>query len=76
VPDVEAQREAFRVPVDDRHIRYVEYPDDRFSLRDPSRVGRLVEITICPGRSPEAMRTLFGSIARSVRHARHLGPTS
>lgn len=60
----EAQREALRVPVDDRHIRYLEYPAERFSVADPGASTVLVEITIFPGRSADAKRSLFASIAR------------
>lgn len=58
-----AQREAFKVPENDRQIRYVEYKPEHFQV--PPGVSEnhtLVEITIFPGRSIQAKRNLYREI--------------
>lgn len=58
-----AQREAFKVPENDRQIRYVEYKPEHFEV--PPGVSEnhtLVEITIFPGRSIQAKRNLYREI--------------
>ena len=60
-----AQREALGVPEDDRQIRYLEYPPERFAA--PPGKGddyTVVEISLFPGRSREAKRALYASIVR------------
>ena len=60
-----AQREALKVPEDDRQIRYVELDPLRFTV-PPDRTAdfTLVEIAMFAGRSPEAKRDLHASIVR------------
>lgn len=60
-----AQREALKVPKDDRQIRYLEYPPERFAI-PPGKTDNytVVEITLFPGRSIKAKRTLYASITR------------
>ena len=61
----QAQREALKVPEDDRQIRYVEYKPAHFAV-PPGKTENytLVEITIFPGRSLEAKRNLYQAIVR------------
>jgi len=56
----EALRAALKVPEGDRNIRYLEYPPERFAT-PPDRTDdyTIVEITLLPGRSLEAKRTLY-----------------
>lgn len=61
----QAQREALRVPEDDRQIRYVEHRPEHFAVPpDKTENYTLVEITLFPGRSIEAKRALYASIVR------------
>lgn len=61
----QAQREALKVPEDDRQIRYVEHRREHFPV-PPGRTENytFVEIQIFPGRSLDAKRKLFAGIAR------------
>ena len=61
----EAQREALGVPEDDRQIRYLEYPPERFAV-PPEKTENytVVEISLFPGRSLDAKRALYASIVR------------
>lgn len=61
----QAQREALKVPADDRQIRYVEHRPEHF----PQPPGKsenytLVEFTLFPGRSIEAKRLLYQEVVR------------
>jgi phenylpyruvate tautomerase PptA (4-oxalocrotonate tautomerase family) len=59
----EAQREALKVPEDDRQIRYVEHKREHFPI-PPGKTENytIVEISIFPGRSLEAKRNLYKGI--------------
>jgi len=60
-----ALREAFRTPEGDRQIRYTELPPERFyASAGTTENYTLVELTVLPGRSLEAKRTLYASIVR------------
>ena len=61
----QAQREALKVPEDDRQIRYFEHKPEHFAV-PPGKTENytLVEITLFPGRSLEAKRNLYKSIVR------------
>lgn len=61
----QAQREALKVPEDDRQIRYLEYKPEHFAV-PPGKTENytLVEIALFPGRSLEAKRNLYQSIVR------------
>ena len=61
----QAQREALKVPEDDRQIRYFEHKPEHFAV-PPGKTDNytLVEITIFPGRSLEAKRNLYKAIVR------------
>jgi hypothetical protein len=54
------------VPAGDQHIRYLEYPAERFSVADSGFAAVLVELTVFRGRSAEARHFPFGSIARRL----------
>jgi phenylpyruvate tautomerase PptA (4-oxalocrotonate tautomerase family) len=63
----EAQREALKVPVEDRQIRYVEHDPRRFAVMpDHTENFTLVEIAMFAGRSLEAKRRLYASIVRRL----------
>lgn len=60
-----AQREALKVPEDDRQIRYVEHKPEHF----PAPPGKsanytFVEFILFPGRSLQAKRALYESVVR------------
>jgi len=60
-----AQREALKVPENDRHIIYPEHEPARFSL--PPGTGENythIEITLFPGRSLAAKKNLYAGIIR------------
>jgi phenylpyruvate tautomerase PptA (4-oxalocrotonate tautomerase family) len=61
----QAQREALKVPEGDRQIRYIEHKPEHFEV-PPGKTENftLVEITLFPGRSLEAKRSLYQSIVR------------
>jgi phenylpyruvate tautomerase PptA (4-oxalocrotonate tautomerase family) len=61
----QAQREALKVPEGDRQIRYIEHRPEYFAV-PPGKTEdyTFVEITIFPGRSLDAKRTLYRSIVR------------
>ena len=58
-----AQREALKVPEDDRQIRYIEHLPEHFAVpSDKTENYTYVEILLFPGRSLEAKRHLYRSI--------------
>jgi phenylpyruvate tautomerase PptA (4-oxalocrotonate tautomerase family) len=59
----EAQREALKVPEDDRQIRYIEHKREHFPI-PPGKTENytIVEISIFPGRSLDAKRNLYKGI--------------
>ncbi len=58
-----AQREALKVPEDDRQIRYIEHRPERFAVPpDKTQDYTYVEILLFPGRSLQAKRALYRSI--------------
>ena len=59
----EAQREALKVPEDDRQIRYVEHKREHFPI-PPGKTENytIIEISIFPGRSLEAKRNLYRGV--------------
>jgi len=61
----QAQREALKVPEDDRQIRYIEHKPEHFAI-PPSKTCdyTFVEILIFPGRSLEAKRNLYRGIVQ------------
>ncbi|MBB5205462.1 phenylpyruvate tautomerase PptA (4-oxalocrotonate tautomerase family) [Inhella inkyongensis] len=61
----QAQREALKVPEDDRQIRYIEHRPEHFAV-PPGRSENytFVEILLFPGRSLDAKRRLYASIVR------------
>jgi phenylpyruvate tautomerase PptA (4-oxalocrotonate tautomerase family) len=67
----EAQREALKVPEDDRQIRYIEHKREHF-LIPPGKTENytIVEINIFPGRSLDAKRNLYKDI---FQHFEKLG---
>lgn len=59
----QAQREALRVPEDDRQIRYIEHKPEHFAVPPgKSENYTFVEILLFPGRSVEAKRNLYQGI--------------
>jgi phenylpyruvate tautomerase PptA (4-oxalocrotonate tautomerase family) len=60
-----AQREALKVPEDDRQIRYIEHKPEHFP-RSPGKTENytFVEFILFPGRSLEAKRALYESVVR------------
>jgi Tautomerase enzyme len=57
--------EAFRIPQEDRLQQLIELDAERFEIpADRSEAFTLVEITAYPGRSAEAKRVLYQSLAR------------
>ena len=58
-----AQREALKVPEDDKQIRYVEHKREHFPI-PPGKTENFtfVEIQIFPGRSLQAKRNLYRGI--------------
>ena len=61
----QAQREALKIPEGDRQIRYIEHKPEHFAV-PPGRTENftLVDITLFPGRSLDAKRSLYQSIVR------------
>lgn len=61
----QAQRDALKVPEGDRQIRYIEHKPEHFAV-PPGKTENytFVEITLFPGRSLDAKRTLYRSIVR------------
>jgi len=61
----QAQREALKVPEDDRQIRYIEHKPEHFAI-PPSKTCdyTFVEILIFPGQSLEAKRNLYRGIVQ------------
>lgn len=59
----EAQRQALKLPEDDRQIRYVEHRPEHFAV-PPGKTEdyTYVEILLFPGRSLEAKRRLYRGI--------------
>ena len=63
----QAQLEAFRLPPEDRQIRYVEHPRHCFPIPPgKSENYTIVEFSIFPGRSLEAKRRLYDGLARRL----------
>ena len=61
----QAQQEALKLPAWDRQILYIEHPPERFAIPPGwSQNYTLVDVTLLPGRSLEAKRKLYASIAR------------
>ena len=62
-----AQREALKVPEDDRQIHYTEYRPEHFHA-PPGKTANytVVEISIFAGRSLEAKRNLYQAIVRNL----------
>jgi phenylpyruvate tautomerase PptA (4-oxalocrotonate tautomerase family) len=62
----EALVAAFGTPADDRSVRFVEHPPERFSyppgLADPER-HTLVTIEVYPGRTVEKKQRLYAEVA-------------
>ena len=60
-----AQREALKVPEDDRQIRYIEHKPDHFAV-PPGRSENytFVEVLLFPGRSMDAKRKLYQSLVK------------
>ena len=62
-----AQREALKVPEDDRQIRYTEYRPEHFHApQGKTENYTVVEISIFAGRSLEAKRNLYQAIVRNL----------
>lgn len=61
----QAQREALKVPEDDRQIRYIEHRPEHFAV-PPGKTENytFVEILLFPGRSLQAKRQLYAGIVR------------
>lgn len=61
----EAQREALKVPVGDRQIRYFEHKPEHFAV-PPGKTENytFVEILLFPGRSLAAKRALYQGIVQ------------
>jgi phenylpyruvate tautomerase PptA (4-oxalocrotonate tautomerase family) len=61
----QAQREALKVPADDRQIRYVEHRPEHFPV-PPGKTANytFVEFLLFPGRSLDAKRALYQGIVR------------
>jgi phenylpyruvate tautomerase PptA (4-oxalocrotonate tautomerase family) len=58
-----AQREALKVPEDDRQIRYIEHRPEHFAVPpDKTQDYTYVEILLFPGRSLQAKKALYRSI--------------
>lgn len=59
-----AQREALKVPERNRQIRYIEHRPEHFAVPpDKTEDYTLVEISLFAGRSLEAKKALYQSIA-------------
>jgi phenylpyruvate tautomerase PptA (4-oxalocrotonate tautomerase family) len=62
-----AQREALKVPENDRQIRLIEHAPELFHVPPgKSEDFTLVEITLFAGRSIEAKRSLYKAIAANL----------
>ncbi|GAA5181950.1 tautomerase family protein [Niveibacterium umoris] len=63
----QAQREALKVPEDDRQIRFYSLPPEHFHVPPgKSENYTLVEITLFAGRSVDAKRALYSAIVRNL----------
>ena len=62
-----AQRQALKVPEDDRQIRFVEHRPEHFHA-PPGKTDNytVVEISIFAGRSLDAKRALYQAIVRNL----------
>jgi phenylpyruvate tautomerase PptA (4-oxalocrotonate tautomerase family) len=62
-----AQREALKVPENDRQIRFIEHKPGHFQV-PPGKTENftLVEISLFAGRSLEAKRALYSAIVRNL----------
>lgn len=65
--------EAFRIPESDRHQILHEHPKDTFDSKHGGAFT-LVELTVFPGRSPEAKQKLFAAIVRNLQAAPKIDP--
>lgn len=55
--------EAFRIPVDDRNQRLIEYDVDDYELpSDKTSMFTLIEMSIFPGRTLDAKKKLYAEI--------------
>lgn len=63
----QAQREALKVPENDRQIRYIEHKPEHFAV-PPGKTENYtyVEILLFPGRSLEAKRNLYQGIVNRL----------
>lgn len=62
-----AQRDALKVPENDRHILYTEHRPERFSLPPGTSDNYThIEITLFPGRSLAAKKNLYTGIIRRL----------
>jgi phenylpyruvate tautomerase PptA (4-oxalocrotonate tautomerase family) len=60
-------REAFKIPKNDRSIRFHEYPSDDFQVApDKTENFILVEITMFAGRSLQAKKELYQGIVNKL----------
>ncbi|HKE97186.1 MAG TPA: tautomerase family protein [Povalibacter sp.] len=62
-----AQREALKIPEDDRQFRYIEHRPEHFQA-PPGRTENytLIDVTLFAGRSMEARRALYRAIVRNL----------
>ena len=62
-----SMREALKVPEDDRQVRYIEHRPEHFWVA-PGKTENytLVEVTMFPGRSIDAKRTLYQGIVQRL----------
>lgn len=59
----ESLSHALQVPESDRHVRYLEYPPERFvAPPDRGEDFTLVELTLLPGRSLAAKKAVYEGI--------------
>jgi hypothetical protein len=62
--------EAFKIPDSDRHQQLLELPAEHFEIpADRSEAFTVVEIMAFPGRSLDAKRALYASMARRFEAA-------
>ncbi len=62
-----AQRVALKVPETDRQVRYIEHRPEHFAVPPgKSELYTVVEISLFPGRSVDAKRTLYREIVERL----------
>lgn len=67
--------ESFMIPNQDRVQRIFEFEDDEFEIpNDRTRFFTIIEITILPGRSLNAKRSLYQSINRELKNVGYTNP--